>query len=192
MKMHARIDVSPVAQAAALPRRANDDRPEGRGMPRAAAAPALPDPDRARYEPYPWSCLLDRYLEGWAEANLGKIFAATTHGYCFDDPLVGQFSRWNFPAYFERLQARFACAGATGPQDLAFVIRGPMDGPLQRGRLKFFREAPRLGLTGITFITISERGVVAENVAYDLNLACDVLRASRKDITANHSRPGCP
>src|SRR5712691_5092849 len=143
MKMHARIDVSPVAQAAALPRRANDDRPEGRGMPRAAAAPALPDPDRARYEPYPWSCLLDRYLEGWAEANLGKIFAATTHGYCFDDPLVGQFSRWNFPAYFERLQARYARAGATGPQDLAFVIRGPMDGPLQPGPLKFFRASSR-------------------------------------------------
>jgi hypothetical protein len=174
MKMHARIDVSPIAQAVAWPRHANDARAAARVMPGAAAAPVVPD--RARYEPYPWSCLLDRYLEGWAEANLGKIFAATTHGYCFDDPLVGQFSRWNFPSYFERLQERFARAGAIGPQDLGFVIRGPMDGPLQRGRLKFFREAPRLGLTGISFITISERGVIAENVAYDLNLACDALR----------------
>ena len=52
-----------------------------------------------------------------------------------------------------------------------------MDGPRRRGRLTFFREAPRLGLSGITFITIGERGVVAENVAYDLNLASDVLRS---------------
>jgi hypothetical protein len=59
-------------------------------------------------------------------------------------------------------------------QDLAFFIRGPMDGPLSRGRLKFFREAPRLGLTGISFITIGEHGVIAESVAYDLNLALAV------------------
>ena len=53
-------------------------------------------------------------------------------------------------------------------------ICGPMDGPLSRGRLKFFREAPRLGLTGISFITIGEHGVIAESVAYDLNLALAV------------------
>ena len=70
--------------------------------------------------------------------------------------------------------ARFAGAGAVAAKDLAFFIRGPMDGPLSRGRLKFFREAPRLGLTGITFITIGEHGVIAESVAYDLNLALAV------------------
>ena len=32
---------------------------------------------------------LDRYLEGWAEANVKKIVAATADGYRFDDPLVG-------------------------------------------------------------------------------------------------------
>jgi len=176
--MHARIDVLPVAEAAARPRYADDGRAAAHVASRAGALPT--SPDRASYQPYPWSCLLDRYLEGWAEANIGKIFAATTHGYCFDDPLVGQFSRWNFPAYFERLQERFACAGATGPQDLGFVIRGPIDRPLQRGPLKFFREAPRLGLTGITWITITERGVIAETTAYDLNLACDVLRDPKR------------
>jgi hypothetical protein len=130
--------------------------------------------DGAYDEANTWSHLLDRYLEGCAEVNLSKIFAATAHNYRFDDPLVGQFTRWSFPAYFEHLQARFAGAGAIAAQDLAFFIRGPMDGPLSRGRLKFFREAPRLGLTGISFITIGEHGVIAESVAYDLNLALAV------------------
>lgn len=123
-----------------------------------------------------WSRLLDWYLEGWAEANLAKIFAATAHGYRFDDPCVGTFSRWSFPVYFERLQEKFARAGAVAAQDVAFVIHGPMDGPRRRGRLTFFREAPRLGLAGISVITVVERGIIAESVAYDLNLALDVLR----------------
>jgi hypothetical protein len=128
-----------------------------------------------------WSRLLDWYLEGWAEGNPAKIFAATAHGYRFDDPLVGAFSRWSFPVYFEHLRGRFARAGAVMARDFAFSIRGPMDGPRRRGRLKFFREAPRLGLSGVTFITIGERGIVAENVAYDLNLASDVLRNPSSD-----------
>jgi hypothetical protein len=123
-----------------------------------------------------WSRQLNWYLEGWAEADVAKIFAATAHGYRFDDPLVGAFSRWSFPIYFEHLRAKFARAGAIMERDFAFDIHGPMDAPRRRGRLKFFREAPRLGLTGITFITIGERGIIAESVAYDLNLASDVLR----------------
>jgi hypothetical protein len=123
-----------------------------------------------------WSHLLDRYLEGWAEANPAKIFAATAHGYRFDDPFVGRFSRWSIPAYFERVRARFARAGASEERDFAFSIQGPMDGLSRRSRLTFFREAPRLGLSGITLITIGEHGVIAEAVAYDLNLALDVLR----------------
>jgi hypothetical protein len=133
-------------------------------------------PGGAHSEANTWSYQLGRYLEGWAEANPGKIFSATAHDYCFDDPLVGLFSRWSFPAYFEGLQARFACAGAVAAQDLTFSIRGPMEGSPRLGRLTFFREAPLLGLTGVTFITIGERGVIAEAVAYDLNPALDVLR----------------
>ena len=122
--------------------------------------------------------VIGRLLTGISkgEANLAKIFAATAHGYRFDDPLVGAFSRWSFPVYFEHLRGRFARAGAVTTRDFAFSIRGPMDGPRRCGRLKFFREAPRLGLSGVTFITIGERGIVAESVAYDLNLASDVLR----------------
>jgi hypothetical protein len=42
--------------------------------------------------------------------------------------------------------------------------------------LQFWREAPRIGLTGVAEIEIGEQGVVAERVAYDLNLASDILR----------------
>ena len=97
--------------------------------------------DDASREANIWSHRLDRYLEGWAEVNPGKIFSATAHDYHFDDPLVGLFSRWSFPDYFECLQARFACASAIA--DLAFSIRGPIEGSLRQGRLTFFREAPR-------------------------------------------------
>jgi hypothetical protein len=132
--------------------------------------------ERAREQADRWNDLLDLYLAGWAEANPAKILAATAPGYRFDDPFVGPFSRLTLPAYFGRLRARFACAGATAARDFGFFIRGPMDGSPRRGRLEFFREAPRLGLTGITVITMGRAGVAAESVAYDLNLACDVLR----------------
>jgi hypothetical protein len=172
--MRARINVSltPAEQAAVWSCHIKDDRLVARDISRTAVQKL----DGAHDGANTWRHLLDRYLEGWAEANPGKIFAATAHEYRFDDPLVGLFSRRSLPAYFECLQARFACAGAIAAQDLAFFIRGPMDRPLQRGRLKFFREAPRLGLTGITIITIGERGVIAERVAYDLSMALDVLR----------------
>jgi hypothetical protein len=143
-----------------------------RGLSHAAGAQPVRIPDGARDASH-W---LDRYLEGWAEVNPGKIFAATAYDYCFNDPLVGQFSRWSVRVYFERLRSRFACAAATTVRDLAVFIHGPMDGSLQDGPLTFFREAPRLGLTGVTIITIGERGVIAETVAYDLNLASDRLR----------------
>ena len=42
--------------------------------------------------------------------------------------------------------------------------------------LQFWREAPRIGLTGISQIVVGERGVIAEGVAYDLNEASDMLR----------------
>ena len=40
---------------------------------------------------------------------------------------------------------------------------------------QFWREAPRIRLTGVAEIEIGERGVEAERVAYDLNLASGIL-----------------
>jgi hypothetical protein len=115
------------------------------------------------------------YLEGWAEANPAKILAATDAGFSFHDPLVGFYSRRSLPEYFERLQARFAYAGKVSRQDLSFHLRGPMDRLSRDDELAFWREAPQIGLTGISLIKASPRGVLAESVTYDHNLASGVL-----------------
>ncbi len=148
-----------------------------RGIERAVDA-EVQSADGARDAAKRWSQQLDRYLEGWAEVNPRKIFAATAHDYCFNDPLVGVFSRWSIPTYLAHLHARFARTKMISSQDLAVFIRGPMDGSQPGGPLKFAREAPWLGLTGVTVIAVGERGVVAETVAYDLNLASEILRGA--------------
>jgi hypothetical protein len=51
-----------------------------------------------------------------------------------------------------------------------------MDASSRRGELQFWREAPRLGLTGTSLITMGPHGVMSERVAYDLNLASEQLR----------------
>ena len=118
--------------------------------------------------------LLDCYRQGWAEANLAKILAATTPRYRFYDPLVGRFSRWSLHEYFDRVQDRLSRSGAIALQDMAFFLQGPM-GARPNG-LQFWREAPRIGLTGVARVEIGELGVSAETVGYDLNLASDLLR----------------
>jgi hypothetical protein len=172
--MRARIGISltTAERAAVWAHHRIDPRRMTRDVSRAADTEGAPIFDG---EANSWGCQLDHYLKGWAEANPDKILAATAHEFRFDDPLVGLFSRWSFTAYFDSLRSRFARAGPIAARDLAFFIRGPMDGSPRLGQLTFFREAPRLGLTGITLITIGERGVTAEAVAYDLNPALDVL-----------------
>jgi hypothetical protein len=120
--------------------------------------------------------LLDCYLEGWAEANSAKILAATAPDFCFYDPLVGTFVRRTMYEYFEVLQGRLSAAGVIERPDVAFFLRGPMGQRSRAGELPFWREAPRVGLTGVSAIKLGKRGVVAESVAYDLNLASDALR----------------
>jgi hypothetical protein len=120
--------------------------------------------------------LLDCYLEGWAEANSDKILDATARGYCFRDPFVGSFSGRSLHEYFDLLQDRLSRAGTIRRRDIAFFLHGPMDQSSRPSELQFWREAPRVGLTGVTRIEIAERGVIAESVTYDLNLASDVFR----------------
>jgi hypothetical protein len=123
-----------------------------------------------------WRYILGCYLAGWKEVDPDKIVAATAPDYCFDDPLVGQFSQKSLPTYFRHLHARFVPTGAPGGREYTFCFHGPIDEPPHRSQRHYIREAPALGLTGVTTITIEERGVVAERVAYDLNLASDMLR----------------
>ena len=119
--------------------------------------------------------MLARYLEGWAEADPAKIADATAEDYDFYDPLVGRYSRQTLPRYFALLWSRFAVAGVTRVQDLAFTLRRPMLGPSHGARRQYWREASQLGLTGVSEIMVTHRGVAAEAVAYDLNMACETL-----------------
>ena len=120
--------------------------------------------------------LFARYLEGWAQADPARILAAVAPGYRFRDPLVGAFTAHSLSQYFDILQARCARAGATSQGDLAFFLHGPIEAPFAAGERQFCREAPRIGLIGIARIDVTAAGVIAESVAYDLNLASDLLR----------------
>ncbi len=117
--------------------------------------------------------LLDTYVEGWAEADAELILSVTAPNYCFDDPLVGRFARASLPRYFDLLLERFARADAMKRRDVAFMLHGPIAGA---PGLAFWREAPGIGLTGISEIVIGPHGIVSERTAYDLNMACGQLR----------------
>lgn len=117
--------------------------------------------------------LLDTYVEGWAAADADLILRATAPDYLFDDPLVGRFARASLPRYFALLRERFARAGAIKRRDVAFSLSGPIIGTLG---LQFWREAPAIGLTGTSEIVVGPHGIVAERIAYDLNLASGQLR----------------
>jgi hypothetical protein len=131
--------------------------------------------DRARHQRASRAAPLDRYLEGWAETDLDKIMDATAPGYRFTDPFIGSFSGKSLHKYFDLLQDRLSRAGAISRFDLAFFLRGPMERRSNISGVQFWREAPRIGLTGVAEIEIGERGIMAECVAYDGNLASDML-----------------
>jgi hypothetical protein len=128
----------------------------------------VPDQNANRTSP------LNRYIEGWAQADLEKILDATAPSYRFTDPFVGSFDGRSLHKYFDLLQDRLSCTGVISRRELAFLLQGPMKLRSHK-ELQFWREAPRIGLTGVTEIEIGERGVAAERVAYDLNLASDRL-----------------
>ena len=131
--------------------------------------------DRARDQEANRASPLDRYLDGWAETDLDKILDATAPGYRFIDPLIGSFSGQSLYEYFDLLQDRLSHAGTISRFDLAFFLHGPMERRSHVKGVQFWREAPRIGLTGVAEIEIGERGVIAECVAYDGNLASHML-----------------
>src|SRR5262245_12472031 len=134
--------------------------------------------DRVRDQKANPTSPLNRYIEGWAQTDLEKILNATAPSYRFIDPLVGSFDGRSLHKYFDLLQDRFSCTGAISRGELAFCLQGPMKLRSHK-ELQFWREAPWIGLTGVAEIEVGERGIAAERVAYDLNLASDMLcRAS--------------
>src|SRR5215469_14205418 len=131
--------------------------------------------DRVRDQKANPTSPLSRYIEGWAQADLEKILDASAPSYRFTDPFVGSFDGRSLHKYFNLLQNRLSCTGAISRRELAFFLRGPMKLRSHK-ELQFWREAPRIGLTGVAEIEIGEQGITAERVAYDLNLASDILR----------------
>ena len=138
-----------------------------------------PGSSGAQSEGAPWRSLL-RYITGWAQADPAMIAGAAIDEYRLHDPLVGVFTGQRLSGYFEFLHAQFDCDGVRAQP--AFYLRGPMDG-CTSGEFAFFREAPQLGLTGIARILVGTRGVIAESVAYDLNMATEMLRRPHIDAT---------
>ena len=110
-----------------------------------------------------------------AEADVKKIFNATAPSYRFSDPLVGTFSGTSLDKYYDILQDRLSQAGPVTKDELYFFLRGPLQGRSNRKDLRFWREAPRLGLTGVAEVEVGERGVICDRIAYDGNLASDML-----------------
>jgi hypothetical protein len=126
--------------------------------------------------------VLALYIAGWSEADPYKIADATASEYVLEDAMVGRFSSHMLGKYFEILRSRFGTTAPTAQKDVAFELRGPMDGPSGAPSRQYWREAPRLGLTGVTGITVTPRGVAADSVAYDLNMACEILRSGQSSF----------
>ena len=62
-------------------------------------------------------------------------------------------------------------------QDLAFTLRGPCLSPFNAARRQYWREASSPWANrNLSEILVTHRGVAAEAVAYDLNLATDTLQ----------------
>ena len=130
------------------------------------------------------------YVEGWSQADPEKIAAATAEGYEFHDPLVGRFSKHDLQHYFALLRARFPVTSTRACGVLGFTLRGPMLGTSDEGCHRYWREAPLLGLTGDSRITVTAAGIAAESVAYDPSLACEILRNASTSIGALEPRDG--
>jgi hypothetical protein len=142
----------------------------------AQACRARPVRTMVGFPPQPTgNLMLKCYLQGWAEANSAKILAATAPGYRFRDPFVGSFFHSTLHEYFDLLQDRLSRAGIIRRTDVVFFLSGPVDRPAHARKLQLWREAPAVGLCGVSEIEFGQQGVIAESVAYDLNLASDTL-----------------
>ena len=116
------------------------------------------------------------YMQGWAEADPDRIRAVTPCSYVLDDPVLGIFGRENIEDYFALIADLFEGTGRVDRRDVIFCLHGPVWPTTATPHLLFWREAPRLGLSGISRIDLECGRVCREHVTYDLSLAVDVLR----------------
>jgi hypothetical protein len=121
---------------------------------------------------------LERYLAGWAAADLGRIVAAVAADYRLEDPLVGVFDRDGLGAYLALLRQRVGF-GALRVYRHKVWFEGPAALPALGRPLRFWRALPETGLAGTCEIELGAAGVRRERLCYEANLATEQLRAAR-------------
>lgn len=134
-----------------------------------------------------WRLAVAIYVEGWMKADARQIAAATAEDYNLDDPLLGEFSRKTLPTYFSLVANRLRASGNITQHDLSFRFHGPMPNGERPDQLLFWREAPGLGLSGTSTITVDHSGIFRERISYDLNMATEVLRRPCAINGADHA-----
>ena len=77
--------------------------------------------------------VLAHYVEGWAEADVDKIFDATAPNYRFTDPLVGSFSGRSLHEYFDTLQMRSPAQERSQSTTFPSFSAAPWSGPPTAG-----------------------------------------------------------
>lgn len=121
---------------------------------------------------------LERYLAGWAAADLGRIVAAVAADYRLEDPLVGVFARAGLGAYLALLRQRVGF-GALAVHRHKVWFEGSAAVPALGRPLRFWRSLPETGLAGTSEIELGATGVRRERLCYEANLATEQLRATR-------------
>jgi hypothetical protein len=119
---------------------------------------------------------LERYLAGWAAADLGRILAAVAGDYRFEDPLVGVFDRDALGAYLALLRERVGFGTVRAYRRKVCFERFP-SAAASGGQIRFWRSLPETGLAGSAEIELGAAGVRREALCYEANLATEQLGA---------------
>ena len=130
---------------------------------------------------------LERYLAGWAAADLARIRAAVAADYRLEDPLIGVFDRDGLGAYLALLRARVGF-GALRVYRHKVWFAGSAALPALGRPLRFWRSLPEAGLAGTSEIELGARGVRRERLCYEASLATEQLRAVRPALEQRAAR----
>ena len=122
---------------------------------------------------------LERYLAGWAAADLGRIMAAVAADYRREDPLVGAFDRDDLGAYLALLCQRVGF-GALRVYRHKVWFEGAAALPALGRPLRLWRALPETGPAGISEIELGAAGVRRERLCYEANLATEQLRRAAR------------
>jgi malate permease and related proteins len=132
---------------------------------------------------------LERYLSGWAAADLAVVLSAVGPGFRFEDPLVGIFDRYGLRSYAALLRERVGFATLRSHRRKVCFEPFPAGGRPGPGHW-FWRSLPETGLAGTSTIELGPAGVQRETVCYEANLATEQLRRARLDLSTRARAAG--